>query len=279
NINSKLKLDAVVYRDYNLVVNGNINTTQLCCELSKALKTKLRKEKLIKRTIKTEYNEVSIIDLTKLKATNKRLLKLLSQKELAEHIYEIEVLECKQTSLKNQIADLIKNHTLEESTHLSISQEESEVRKIFRVDENGIYKPLRVCHEETGSFEIYPATVLEWKIDKFPRKKELEKLLAEYKDLRRHEPRDDYEVLTHELYKVKKELSRKRDVVNILRLSCGLTGKSIFMWEDEINKPKKETDKNLNMNMIVGEEMTVSSKTVDGILIRQNKYTVLTKCT
>lgn len=279
NINSKLKLDAVVYRDYNLVVNGNINTTKLWCELSKPLKTKLRKEKLIKKTIKTEYNEVSIIDLTKLKATNKRLLKLLTQKELAEYIYEIEVLECKQTSLKSQIADLIKNHTLEESTHQSLSHEESEVRKIFRVDENGIYKPLRVSHEEAGSFEIYPATVLEWKIDKFPRKKELDKLLAVYKDLRRHEARDDYEVLTHELYKVKKELSRKRDVVNIIRLSCGLTGKSVFMWEDEIDKAKKESDKNLNMNMVVGEKMTVSTKIVDGILIRQNKYTVLTKCT
>lgn len=279
NINSKLKLDAVVYRDYNILVNGNINTTQLCCQLSKSLKTKFRKEKLIKKTIKTEYDEVCILDLTKLKATNKRLLKLLNQNDLAEYIYEIEVLECKQYAIKNQIDELIKNNIVEKSITSNISKEENEVRRIFRVDEKGIYKPIKVCHEETGEFEIYPATVLEWKVEKFPRKKELEKSLEEYKELRKHEARDDYEVLSHELYTIKKELNRKRNIVNIIRLSSGLTGKSVFMWEDEFDKPKKETDKTLNMNMVVAEKMTVSMKNVEGITIRQNKYTVLTKCT
>lgn len=80
-------------------------------------------------------------------------------------------------------------------------------------------------------------------------------------------------------YILLKENLIKRDLVNLVRLSSGLIGKSIFLWEEEFEKTKKENDKNLNMNMIVSEKMNVSIKNIDGIKIRQDKYNVLTKCT
>ncbi|MBU3131081.1 hypothetical protein KPL40_01345 [Clostridium gasigenes] len=279
NTNNKLKLDAVVYRDYNLIVNGNINTTQLWCELSKKLKTKLRKEKIIKKTIKSEHHEISILDLTKLKATNKRLLKSLNKNNLAKAIYDIEILECKQWAVKKQIDELFKIGNVEKIDLIDMSKEEIQIRKMFRVDKKGTYIPLKVVHEETAACEIYTAKVLEWKIEKFPKKKEQENALAKYKELLKQESRDPYEVLRHELYIVKRELNKKRDLVNLVRLSSGLIGKSIFLWEEEFEKPKKENDKNLNMNMIVSEKMNVSIKNIDGIKIRQDKYNMLTKCT
>ncbi|SDO73473.1 hypothetical protein [Clostridium gasigenes] len=268
-----------MYRDYSLIVNGNINTTQLWCELSKELKTKLRKEKIIKKTIKSEHREISILDLTKLKATNKRLLKSLNKNDLAKAIYDIEVLECKQWAVKKQIDELFKIGNAEKIDLVDMSKEEIQIRKMFRVDKKGTYIPLKVLHEETAACEIYTAKVLEWKIEKFPKKKEQENALAKYKELLKQESRDPYEVLRHELYIVKRELNKKRDLVNLVRLSSGLIGKSIFLWEEEFEKPKKENDKNLNINMIVSEKMNVSIKNIDGIKIRQDKYNMLTKCT
>lgn len=278
NTVNKLKLDAIVYRDYNLIVNGNINTPELCCEVSRTLKAKLRKEKLIKKTIKTDYNEICILDLTRLKATNKRLLKCLNQNELAKYLYDIEVLQCRQWALKKQIDKLLENNIIEKSETYNLPKEEIDIRMMFRVDRKGVYTPIKVMHDESDSYEIYAATVLEWKVEKFPKKKEQENAIEEYKALLKHEARDTYEVLNHELYVVRKDLSRKRNFVNLVRLSSGLIGKSIFLWEEEVEKPKKESDKKLNMNMVVSEKMKVSTKNIDGIKIRQDKYVVLTKC-
>ncbi|MGL5616298.1 MAG: hypothetical protein ACRDD2_08730, partial [Sarcina sp.] len=275
---TKLKLDASIYKEYNLIVNGNINTEFLCCKLSKKLKTKLRKEKLIKSTVKTFGEEISILNLKKLKTTNKRLLKSLNQKEIANYLFDIETLSCKQWALKKVIDNLLTENNLNKSDFSNLIAEELEVRKNFNVDNYGFYNGLKTKKIENSSYEIYPAKVLEWKIEKFPKTKTQKTALEYYNSLITDDIGGSYEVLSKELKEIKFEKTKKQRLVNLVRLSAALASKTIFIWDQQEEKAKKEMDKNLNMNMIVGEKVKISRKTIDNISLREDCYEILTKC-
>ena len=70
----------------------------------------------------------------------------------------------------------------------------------------------------------------------------------------------------------KKSLEYK---VNRVRLSSGILDKTIFFWEKEIEKEKKETDNILNINSVVGDKVKVSTKTINDVVIRQDSYKAL----
>lgn len=273
-----LKIGADLYRDYNLVVNGNINTTELWCELSKSLVTKFRKEKLIKRTITMHHRKIYTLNLTKLKATNKRMLKVLDQRELARYLYDIEVLECKQWAIKKVREQLLKEVEKKAINLEAVKEDIKMLKKRFRIDEKGIYKPCKVEKCDAAPYEVYPATVLEWKVDKFPKKKEQEKALKYYEGFIGQQVEESYRNLTEALELVRKEKREKEDLVNLVRLSYGLTGKALFIWEEETEKSKTETDKVLGINAVVGGKARIRTKTIDEIRIREDAYTVLTRC-
>lgn len=273
---SKLKLDGHIFRDYNLVVNGNINTDLMWCKLSKKLKQKFRKEKLIKSVTKLYGEEIITLNLRKLKSTNKRLLKSLNIETIVEDLYQVETLKCKQWALKQLIKEL---GTKEDELLQTLPEQQISIRSKYRVDEDGLYHPIstKTACEELP-YEIYPAKVLEWKIEKFPRKKTQEQALLDYNNLIDDNKESAVQRLRTELYTVKEEKHLLTYKINLVRLSCGLSGKNIFLWEKELEKDKTETDKVLNMNTIVGEKVTIATKTLNTITIRQDTYTVLTRC-
>ncbi|MGL4345435.1 MAG: vWA domain-containing protein [Cellulosilyticaceae bacterium] len=258
-----LKVGATLYRDYNLIVNGNKNTSKLWCVLSKSLKSKLRKQKVIKSTTKVGGMSICTLDLTKLKTTNKRMQKALDQKKLAQYLYDIEVLGCKQWALKK----LIEEQKNEDASLRAVDG----ILERFQINEKGVYIPNKVIKDEALPYEIYPAAVMTWKVEKFPKKKYQEEAINMYREL-------DYTALKQALNEVQGERRSKQDQVQLVRLAAGLIGKSPFLWEKQTEKAKKQTDNALGMNVVVGEKVQIATKTVDGIDIREDRYTVLTRC-
>lgn len=275
NENNRLKMDAHIFRDYNLILNGNINTEYVWCTLSKELKRKFRKEKLIKGVTKVYGEEIITLDIRKLKSTNKRLLKSLNSTTIAEYLYRIQELGCKQWALNTLIKDMDKG----QHYFQSVSKEEIEILKSYRIDKSGLYTPLATEKNlEERAYEVYPAKVVEWKVERFPTKKEQDKALEEYKSWIKEDDINSLKILMEELQKVKEERSTLQYKVNLVRLSCGLSNRSVFIWDNDVEKSKKETDKVLNMNVVVGEKVTISTKLINNIQIRQDSYTILTRC-
>lgn len=275
---SKLKLDGKIFKDYNLVVNGNINTTELPCSLSRKLKMKLKKEGLLKKTIKWNGEPICILDLTKIKTTNKRLLKSLSQDKIATYLYDIEVLACKQWALNKTINTLLENSSNDKLFATEMCDEEIEARRTFRVNSKGIFTPLNTPTISDSPYEVYPAKVLEWKIEKFPKKRTQDSYLEEYSKLVTEDLKLSYLTLSSELSSVRKEKSYKQLLINLVRISSALIEKPVFLWDSEYEKPKREFDKVLDRNMVIDEKVVISTKVIGDASLRQDNYTVLTKC-
>lgn len=275
NEKNKLMMDALVYREYNLVVNGNINTQEIYCKLSKAAKTRLRKEKLIKSIIKIYDEEICILNIENIKLTNKRISKLLSEKELANYLYDIESLNCDIWALDKLLNEVFndKNKVINED----MDEEEVEMRKLFRIDSKNIYKPISTEKDVMSEYEFYLAKVAELKIERFPKIKKREESLEKYKALIRGDFKESHKKVLDELRKVKVEKEYKQNLINIVKISNKIKEKNMFIWDEIIEKNKRETDKYLRRNMVVGEKMKVSKKTIDGINVREDFYEILTK--
>lgn len=279
DILSKLKLDSKIYRDFNLIVNGNINTSELSCILSRKLKMKFKKEGILKKTIKWNSQPICIIDLTKVKTTNKRILQSLSEEDIAQYLYDIEVLSCKAWALNKHIKNLFINNSCESLNLTQVPIEEIDARKAFRVNEGGIFNELRLSTtDNTDPFEVYPATVLDWRIDKFPKTRIQAKEFVEYENLFKDDLGETYYSLLSELNKIKKEKNYKQLLINVVRISCGLIRKPAISWENQYDKSKREFNKELNINMIVDEKVTISTKKFNDVTVREDSYTLLTKC-
>lgn len=278
NKKNTMKMDACIFRDYALVKNGIKNVEQIAAILSKDLLKKY-KEFIIKNTKNSKGEKISIIDLTKIKSTNKRMLKTISSTELIHYLNDIEVLGAKQWAIKQHIKTLSNKTQLSKlELSSSLTDEIIEARKLFRIDEKGVYKPLSVEKEENELFEVYPATIIEWKIEKFPKTQTQKDELVNYEYLLDSDhPKESLENLQIELKKVQEEKNFKTNKVNLVRISSGLMNKPIFLWENVETKSKKVTDKTFNANMVVNEEMTVSTTTIDNINVREDRYVQLIK--
>ncbi|MGL4107796.1 hypothetical protein [Clostridium sp. LP20] len=274
---SKLKLDAKMYKEYNLIVNGNINTSELPCILSRKLKIKYKKEGILKKSIKWNDKVISIMDLTKIKTTNKRLLRSLSSETIASYLYDIQVLGCKQWALNKHIKSLLISTNGEDIDLSNISSEERDARVTFKVNDKGIFTPKSLLKDDTSPYEIYPAKFIEWKIEKFPKKKEEESAYENYGELITSDSKNSYSLLLSELKKVKEEKLKKQRLLNSVRISSGLIGKPVIKWDNEYEKVKREYNKTLDRNMIINDSVVISTKSIGNISIRQDLYTVLTK--
>lgn len=276
---SKLKLESKIYRDYNLIVNGNINTSELSCILSRKLKMKLKKEGIIKKTIKWKGIPICILDLTKVKTTNRRILRSISQETLASYLYDVEVLNCKVWALNKHIKELFINNSCGSLNLKELPLEEINARTNFRVNEAGVFTEIRQSTSENiKPYEVYPAKVLEWKIEKFQKTRCQANEYVEYEKYITSDLAASYLTLLSKLTQIKKEKNNKQLLINLVRISSGLIEKPALIWDNETVKGKREFNKELNMNMVVNEEVTISTKSISDITVREDKYTVLTKC-
>lgn len=273
---NKLKLDASIYRDYKLVVDGNINTDEIWCTLSKNAKSLLRKEKLLKKSIKVYDKEVCIINLKNIKLTNKRVKSLIDENTIAKYLYDIEVLNCEIWALEKFINEIFggkeKKYFLD-----NLIEEEKKVRDKFRVDSKGIYKPLRIEKDLDTPYEFYISKVVDWKIEKFPKTKERKAALDKYRTFIVGEINESYKRLLNRLEEVNKEKKYKQSIVNIVKISNILENKKVFIWDKITEKKKIQTDSELKKNMIVGGVVKVGIKDVDGIKVREDFYEVINK--
>lgn len=272
NKDNNLKLDSHIFREYAVVVNGKLNVSFIWCKLSNKLKTKFKKQKLIK-AINNIYNEEIItLDLSKINITSGRLLRSLDIDTIAEYLYKVEELKLRQGIINK----LIKNYN--SNIKGNIDENKGVVQR-YRVDKNGLYHPLSIVKNNSESeFQVYLAKILEWKIEKFPKKKEENKILEEYSILISEDKDESLYKLYDKYNIIKKERQYLEYKINVVRLSCGLMRQSIFIWEEESEKEKTEIDKILNINAIIGAKVKVCTKTINNISIRQNSYSILTRC-
>lgn len=273
---SGLEIPAKIFKDYNLIVNGNINTEELCCVLSNELYVKFKDMDIIKKSIVWNNQTVHVIDLNKIKSTNKRTLKLMSQEEIAKGLERIEDLGVHQWAIKQVIKQVVGEEDKLELSNLS--EEEKELRRFLRVNEKGVYEPLKVEKDEVTAFEVYPSIVMEWKVEKYPTKQNQTNFKSGYEnDIQGLERDEAFELLNKKLFEVQTEKRTLEQRINIVRISSALIGKSVFLWENTVSKNKKANDKTLNRNMVIGEAMDVSTKKVEEVNVRQDKYTLLVK--
>lgn len=276
NKKTTMKMDAKTYRDYTLIKNGIINVDRLIVKLSPTLKNKFIE--FITDIINYNGEELLVINLLKVKTTNKRVLRSISQDVLAQNLYDVQELGVKQWAIKQHIKTLTTTNDLDKIDLSNLSQEIIDARKLFRIDEKGVYSPLEVEKDETQLFELYQASIIEWKIEKFPKTK-LQKDLLEYytQFIDQNNIKESFDKLNGLLVDVQEEKRRKENEINLVRISAGLIGKPIFLWENVTSKAKKTIDKTFNMNMIVGGMATISTKTINNIQIREDKYNILVK--
>ncbi|MGL4335537.1 MAG: hypothetical protein ACRCST_01495 [Turicibacter sp.] len=267
-----LKIDAAIKREYTLIVDGTLNILEIGCQLSKTLRSRFRKEKIIKKIIKHGKQTVYIIALHKLRVTNKRMVTALTQKEIVEKLYETEQLGCEVWAIKKQLNEAVTKFGLSSVETGESSGEVVEVRKAYRVNPYGIYSPLGIEKQENDPHNIYQGTIIEWKIGKFPKKKKQEEAMHTYKQ-KTNEREDVYLNRLNEAFKT---LTKRRqhllDEVNLVRISSGIMGISVFIFDEIKEKKKMEHDPILNRNAVVDEKMVESQKNIDGITIRQLQY-------
>lgn len=275
---TKLKMDAHIFREYNLVVNGNVNTAFIWCKLSKSLKKKFRKAKIIKSTINLWGEEIITLDLRSVKSTNKRLLKSMTLQDIATYLYRIEVLKCEQHAVNQLLTELNKT--------LPITPKDKDYfnKKIldkYHIDSTGCYTPPTTNQLESSklSYEVYPAKILTWHIEEFPQKLEEINAISRYSEqIANKSSIEAIEILKVAALKIRNEKEDLTYRINLVRLSCGLNDKTPFLWDKEIIKQKVQTDPVLKVNAVIGEKVLISTTSVNGLTLRQDYYTILTCC-
>lgn len=282
---SGLKKEACIYRDYNIVNSGNINVPYINSRLSKDLYDKFTDDGIIVQTGLYSYvkDHIYTINLQGIKSTNKRMLKSMTMSEIAQYLYEVRDLKCRQWALNKVIKEMTCDN--DKLSFTDMSSEEKEIRRILRIDEHGIYSPLLTQKDDESTFEIYPAMFFTWDIAKFPEKalKEsyLKEINAQVSNLKYNLGKDDKEVfeyLSDELSKVRAEMRYKEFRINTVRIASAIISKPPFLWEETTEKAKTANDKVLNRNMVVGGKLRYSKKTVGDKVIEQKSWVQLIKC-
>jgi hypothetical protein len=280
---SGLTKEASVYRDFNLINSGNVNVGFINCKLSEELYQDLFMEGILE--VNKQYSFVGGVTIYKInlegiKSANKRILKSMSMTQIFEYLKSIEDLKCRQHALNKLVKEVLGDKDrIEFSDKLSF--EEVELRKLFNIDENGIYVPEHVEKDEVSNFEIYPAIFSTWSI-KFPDKKIKEQYYNQYfSQVKIQEGnKESYDKLSKMLSEVKSELAKKNFAVNCSRIASSVMNKSPFVWTTEVEKDKKKTDKILQQNMIVTGKVRVSSKVFEDTqdILEQHRWIELIKC-
>ena len=273
---NKLKLDAAIYRDYNLVVDGNINTDEIWCILSKNAKARLRREKLLKKVIKVYDKEICVINLKNIKLTNKRMKKLIDEYTITQYLYDLELMNCDIWAMEKFLNEIFGG---KEKQYFSdgLTEEERKVRQEFRIDSKGIYSPLRVEKDNNTPYEFYVSKVVEWKIHKFPKTKARKEALERCKTLIFGEMNESYKRLLNKLDELNYYKKHLQTSLNIVKIANRLDNNKVFIWDEIEEKRKTQTDFELGKNMVVSGKATVGIKNMNGIKIREDFYEVINK--
>lgn len=268
---TNLKLDSYIFREYIIVLNGRLNQSYIWCKLSNELKLKYKKRKLIKSINNIYGEEIITLDLTKIDITNNKLLMSLDIETIAQYLYKIEELKIRQFILKKIIKDRHLNDIGKDAI--------TEIKKMYRVDEFGLYHPIGVVKSKgEEEFQVYLTKFVEWKIEKYPKKKFENEILKEYTITLDNEGLKSSELIYDEYKKIREKQKELEYKVNVVRISSAILNKEIFIWDKKYEKEKRESDNVLNINIIIGGKVTVFTKVINNINIRQDFYSTITRC-
>ncbi len=267
-LKTHLKLDTAVYREYNLMVNGNLNTRYLIAELSKKVRAQLRKQGVIKVVSKQGEKTLYRLQLEKLKVVNNRLIKSITAEQLVKYIYDLEVLKLKENVIKKYLKNHLKNMK-------SVNKKKVKLYERFHMSEQGIFEMKQDEINHTLPIYTYKAEVVEWKIEKFPKKKLEDELIKDYQLDALKPTSKQIKQLQEQLIEVKKERQTLDYKVQMIRIGSVLMDKPIFKWEYVGERPKKKSVPLTKGNAVVGGKMNVSTVQIEGLVVKQERYTLM----
>lgn len=277
DIETHLKLDAAIYREYHLVVNGNLKVDNLQCLLSKTLKKKLKKEQLIKQHFKYGTKEVYVLNLKKMKLFNRRIEKSLSQSQIVRTLYEIEDMKLREKIIKELMDNLHQKEGALVKDQSFQEMEYSKLKKKFGISDKGIFIPKGV-EEEERPVKIYRGIILEWSIEQ-PVKADLKENMQSYYKIGVYESAfEECLRLEAELRLLKYERYRKELELQAVRLFYGIKHKEFEDWDEKKIISKKGTEAGLVRNTVIGGEKEVAKKEINHLTFRQERYETLIKC-
>lgn len=269
---SGLEKEACIYRDYNIINGGNVNVPEIYAKLSDELYEKLKDYIVMAAHVKKIY----CISLNGIKSANKRILKSMTMNEIISDLKSIANFKCEQWACNQVIKSILGDKEKVEFTGLSV--DEVEIRKLLRIDENGIYQPAAVEKDNTSPFEVYPAIHMTWNV-KFPEKKVKEDHLEKLEELIYSKVNKELQLdyLNKYLKWIRDNMRYLELRVNSVRIASAIMNKSPFLWDMEIEKDKTSTDKILGRNVIVGGKVKISKKVVDEDIIEQHRFVKMIK--
>lgn len=279
DISTGLKIDAHIFRTIPLMVNGQIIMKELLCTLSKSLKKLVKEAKLVKRQWIYQDHEIIVLNLEKLKVTNHRMSVNMTDQDVAASLYKIQQLACQRYVLKRLIHECLSLQPSSRELKNSEQLKRLRIRRQYGISESGLFLPLTTYGTEHQSNEMYPVSIIEWKVEGFLNKIEQQKAYEKYMYELNYQPSSPINWLFNELEKVSVEHQVLVDQVNLKRISTYLRRESFFNWDYQFESKKVQMDGIMKRNVVQGGKMKVSIKKIDQVTIRENAYTVWIKCT
>ncbi len=263
-----LKLDASVYREYNILVNGNLNTKYLIAKLSPAVRRILRRQGAIQLIMKQGKVFFYKLKLEKLKVVNHRILEDVTSEQVANMLYDKEVLKLKESLINKYLKTYLKEIKKGRNRYWKLYER-------FKINEQGIFQTTDKIVDKADEIATYKAEVVEWKIEKFPRKRLEEEIMEEYLlDVLKPTSRQIKQLEDLQIT-LKKQKRNMEDALQFIRMASILLNKPIFLWENTIVKPKKQTIPFVEGNAVVGSCMYVSTLQVGERRIKEERYTLI----
>lgn len=264
-LKTHLKLDAAVYREYNLVMNGKLNTTYLVAELSKKIKGQLKDLGIIKPISHQGEKKLYKLQLHQLSLVNKRLIQSVTANQLASDLYELELLKLKENIIKRYLKMYLESRKVTDQKQLKLYEK-------FHMNEQGIFNIKQDDINGTRPIHTYKARVVEWKIDQFPKKKLEGEFIADYQLENPILNVKQIKQLQERLIEIKQAKSLLNHKIQTIRIASVLMEQPIFEWELVSEKEKKKSLPFIEGNAVVEGKMTVSTIYIEHLAIKEEQY-------
>lgn len=132
---------------------------------------------------------------------------------------------------------------------------------------------------------MYVAHIVEWSINDFKKKDYETHYIDVYKSLRSNNSKVSFTTIKETLNDISKKREKLEEKINLLKIYSTISDISLFNWAATLTKPKKVSDKSLDINLVVGERINISTFPIECITnketklfnIKQERYMLIVK--
>ena len=267
-LKTHLKLDAAVYREYNIIVNGNLNTKYLITELSRKVRAQLRKQGVIKVAFKQDKKVFHKLQLEKLKVVNARIIEQITAEQVAGYLYELEIIKLRESYIRKYLKNIFQPMQ-------PLTKKQLKLYERFHINEKGLFETKQQGLDYSLPVSYYKAEVVEWKIEKFPKKKLEDEIIEDYHLDHLKSTAKQIKQLQESLSELKQKKQLLNNAVQLIRIGSTLMNKPIFNWEHTVIKPKRQATPLAEGNTVVGECMHVSTVQIQDLFIKEERYILM----